>query len=1159
MKYSTLFMLIPVLLLAVPAPKDSIQFYQPDSSISFWGYAFGDEFYHWRETTSGYTFVISAEDGYYYYADLDQNGKLIPHEEELVVGDSEPWEYEIEMHLKPGGEFKEECEDSCQQFNSDLANINPLTGTIKVGIIIISFQNQDPLTLTNANNLWYADSMYFSKNYWIGSENDPNNPHPNNLEIVGSMYDYWQEVSYSKVNLEGNIITKGLTPKGNIKVSKNKSYYESLGRYSNELIYEAIDSVLSLNADTSNYDVFSFIYAGPTKQSGALWPHAIVGNKFRALITGENYNNFWFDNIGIATHEFGHAAFGFVDLYPENSGVNIANFGLMGPTGLYNGPAHRGAGPAHPNVTFKIHAGFLNPVDITQNCTNISLADIETDSIAYKINLPSGDKFYLANRQPKGFDKYLLNNAYNGGLIIWQNHGSLGSLWMEQADGLFQHENGAFYGDNGDVFPGTTSNKKFCSYSTPNSNEYSTFDYTAQLKASGISIENIQLNQDSIITCAIYTNKWAGKINDNIFWEDTIRVIGDIEINKMPITPFKWSKTFSNQSFHINPNTKIYINVTDSMKLGTNDSKIEFIVNGYLQALGKPDSLIEFMSAAASPSPGDWAGIKFLEETYLDTFSVISNAVVKHAYHGLQFARDSVAVLADSVRVEQCSGYGMSLTNDANPTVLNSEVKNCNTGGVKINSARGYFKNNEFHNNLHGMYLYYTNNATSGPKIIDNEIHDNTNNGIYMYQSSPDMRDNEIYTQEYGLNCRYSSSPQLGKVDYYGNNIIYDHDSYGIYAYQSSNPFLGIDEGIYGGNNSITSNRYHVYANYYCTIYAENNYWGSDPPDTDKFRQYNSSFIDYTPWLATGPMKSNPVIKESITEQHENVFKDGFNPNWPLSAQLNFARKLVHNNEIEQAQKICKSIIRSYPDSAQSFYALDILRESAHTGRSSLSTAVSSFTNFIDSLSSVNTRGELFAYAAMLKFGFNRDENIQLLKDIAARYVNTRTEEIALFQQFMYYLEDKTDEKTARKLAYQIDTKFPDSESSLEAHRLLGDIDWSQTSYTVPKQTADIELLPDRYALFGNFPNPFNPVTLIKYALPKASSVTLKIYNILGEQVKTFNFESKEAGYHHILWNGLNENGNRAAAGMYLYEFKAISQSADHENFQKNGKMILLK
>ena len=94
--------------------------------------------------------------------------------------------------------------------------------------------------------------------------------------------------------------------------------------------------------------------------------------------------------------------------------------------------------------------------------------------------------------------------------------------------------------------------------------------------------------------------------------------------------------------------------------------------------------------------------------------------------------------------------------------------------------------------------------------------------------------------------------------------------------------------------------------------------------------------------------------------------------------------------------------------------------------------------------------------------------------------------------------------------------------------------------------------LPNKYALDQNYPNPFNPSTIIQYALPKSSHVTLKIYNMLGQEVKTLLNVNQNAGAKQVQWNGDNNYGSKVASGIYIYMIKA-------DNFYQAKKMILMK
>ncbi len=94
--------------------------------------------------------------------------------------------------------------------------------------------------------------------------------------------------------------------------------------------------------------------------------------------------------------------------------------------------------------------------------------------------------------------------------------------------------------------------------------------------------------------------------------------------------------------------------------------------------------------------------------------------------------------------------------------------------------------------------------------------------------------------------------------------------------------------------------------------------------------------------------------------------------------------------------------------------------------------------------------------------------------------------------------------------------------------------------------------IPAEFSVSQNYPNPFNPSTIIKYALPKESFVSIKIYNILGQEVKTLVNEDKTAGTYNVQWNGENNFGESVSSGAYIYRVVAGEKV-------ETKKMILLR
>jgi len=91
-----------------------------------------------------------------------------------------------------------------------------------------------------------------------------------------------------------------------------------------------------------------------------------------------------------------------------------------------------------------------------------------------------------------------------------------------------------------------------------------------------------------------------------------------------------------------------------------------------------------------------------------------------------------------------------------------------------------------------------------------------------------------------------------------------------------------------------------------------------------------------------------------------------------------------------------------------------------------------------------------------------------------------------------------------------------------------------------------------QYTLFQNYPNPFNPSTMITYTLPKQSLVSIKIYDILGREIRTLVNTEQTQGVHKVEWDGKNNSGSMAASGTYIYRI-------DAGDFVQSKKMVMIK
>jgi len=98
----------------------------------------------------------------------------------------------------------------------------------------------------------------------------------------------------------------------------------------------------------------------------------------------------------------------------------------------------------------------------------------------------------------------------------------------------------------------------------------------------------------------------------------------------------------------------------------------------------------------------------------------------------------------------------------------------------------------------------------------------------------------------------------------------------------------------------------------------------------------------------------------------------------------------------------------------------------------------------------------------------------------------------------------------------------------------------------------DMGYIPDTFSLSQNYPNPFNPVTTIGFGLPEAGHVSIRIYNLRGQEIRTLVNKEMNTGYDFVQWNGLDESGRHLTSGIYLIVMESGS-------FREVRKMVMLK
>jgi len=115
--------------------------------------------------------------------------------------------------------------------------------------------------------------------------------------------------------------------------------------------------------------------------------------------------------------------------------------------------------------------------------------------------------------------------------------------------------------------------------------------------------------------------------------------------------------------------------------------------------------------------------------------------------------------------------------------------------------------------------------------------------------------------------------------------------------------------------------------------------------------------------------------------------------------------------------------------------------------------------------------------------------------------------------------------------------------------------DPSGKSVSLDKKIGEIKVsrnIPKVFKVEPNYPNPFNPETVIKYQIPKSSQVVIIVYNLKGQEVRILEESFKEPGFYQVNWDGKNNHGKLVSSGEYILAIRA-------GKFNHTMKMVFLK
>ncbi len=517
-----------------------------------------------------------------------------------------------------------------------------------------------------------------------------------------------------------------------------------------------------------------------------------------------------------------------------------------------------------------------------------------------------------------------------------------------------------------------------------------------------------------------------------------------------------------------------------SHPLMAEDSK--FSVSGQVTAIGDSLNIIEFDKISSY----NWEGF------YID-----SDGAVDFQYCKFSNASNAIQCFGDidltNSEITNCD-YGLQINSPTSYKVNDTAIFYGKYGVIISNTsspfAASHFENNFIYDCQYGLFLYNTN-----AEINNNAIYNNDDKGVYISRRSHPV-----------ILSNYIGNTRNGVID--NPEIYLIGDSYPVLDYKYNDIVIesgGSSKSIY--NASGADNQY----------YCRSNFWGDGittieiiqsfyPPEWEVIFQpiCDSTNTGFTPPFGVG----------------DRLFDEG------LEAEMN-------GNLVLAKQKYLLSIEEN-PDDVESLWS------------------ASRLLNCVDP-----------------DIGFGYNEAQQLYENIMTDSLNTDLYELAKqsaincdrkmenFQEAIYQYEIMFDDSLSiiDSVFTQLDIVYTYMEAEAAGGRASG-IRFISDDHAVRNSKHAKEMENDLLALLmqetndggvyspivvkvklhGNFPNPFNPTTMISFSIPDESKVELTVYNIKGQKVKTLVNESLVKGIHEILWNGRNDNNRSVASGVYFYK-----------------------
>jgi hypothetical protein len=506
------------------------------------------------------------------------------------------------------------------------------------------------------------------------------------------------------------------------------------------------------------------------------------------------------------------------------------------------------------------------------------------------------------------------------------------------------------------------------------------------------------------------------------------------------------------------------------------------IVYGRLNAVGTPSSRIVFTSSSTSTK---WAGI-------LVSGSGANNSTIKHAI------------------IERVQTYGGSALSVIGAT------------GFLLDSC--YIRNNTTYSTLGVVFT----NAGS-PEVRGTRIHGNGGYGIkYSNTSGYLYADSIVSNTGGGVKCSNGSNVLFGKIGFpaYNGNSRISGGSYGVYAEANSNPTIGTYQSSYYGYNSITATTTaRVYASNSGAL-AEMNWWGANPPQASWFVTSNGA-IDWNPCLTSNPFgtmlvpspgpEPNAKVPASLALAPADVD--------PLSEVRNARLRGDYSEALGLLSKI--SVVPS-----DGHVSLRYVGELLAFGHFQFDPRLISLAEKVVEVMGQGTWEEL-TLARLLEIGGMPEKAEAIFKELSSDAKDPEIQQEAALALFFSCFQTQRFSE-AEGILSDRSSRWGEDEAGAYGRWLMSIVGDGEVNKPAVLPSSVNEEAPGEMEL-ASYPNPFNPLTTIRFSLPHASHVKLTVYNTLGERVSTLVDEEKAAGVHNVRFDA-----SSLASGVYLYRVGGI-------------------